>query len=133
MLVALSHVERKSSRVNYNFLRNSFFQVTVNNTNDGRTLKPSEYDYVKKCQWKCQKYARPEIYIVTLLTRQSVRISLGVNVIPKRTELCFKCFSVANYIRPAFNTSKSCRHSALACFKDKLKTRSKYVMVRIIF
>ena len=41
----------------FNLLSNQFFQVTENNTNDGRTSKHSEYDYTEKCQtflWKCQ-------------------------------------------------------------------------------
>ena len=51
-------IARKGSRVNsFFFLQISFFQVTVNNTNDGRTSKHSEYRYAKKLQtfqWKCQ-------------------------------------------------------------------------------
>ena len=41
----------------FHFFGKFIFQVTVNNTNDGRTSKHSEYDYAKKWQtfqWKCQ-------------------------------------------------------------------------------
>ena len=66
-------IAQKWSRVNSILLPNSFFQVTVNNTNAGRTSKHSEYWYAKKsrfpikisdCIWQHQTYAWPEIYVV---------------------------------------------------------------------
>ena len=43
-------IARKCSRGNGIFLPILFFQVTVNNTNDGRASKHFEYDYAKECQ-----------------------------------------------------------------------------------
>ena len=58
------------------FFTKFIFQVTVNNRNDCRTSKHSEYNYAKKLSdfpieisvfsWQHQKYAKPEIYVVTL-------------------------------------------------------------------
>ena len=52
-----STIEFNKTVFHKSILPNSFFQVTVKNTNDGRTSKHSEYDYAKKCQtflWKWQ-------------------------------------------------------------------------------
>ena len=86
-------IEQKCSRVSSIFLPNSFFQVSVNNTNNVRMSKYSEYDYTTKMSnfptqisdftRQYQKYARPETYqaIVVLVKLSYFNCQLDFTVI----------------------------------------------------